>query len=69
MIKVNGFNLYQTKADSVTFNGSHITASILGKEVKIRTIANKNWYDEKHVKVMESVEGLEKAIRDLLEDE
>lgn len=67
MIYVDSSNLLNTKATHVTLNGSYVYATIQGKRTDIRTIAQSNWYDDKHTKVVKAINDLEKALREILE--
>ena len=67
MLKISGFNLMGTCAESVTINGAYISAKLENKElVDIREIEMPEWYDEKHLRVMLAVQKLEDALRDII---
>ena len=67
MLKISGFNLIETCAESVTINGAYISAKLNNKElVSIRDIDMPEWYDEKHLRVMRAIQELEDALRDII---
>ena len=67
MLKLSGFNLLGTSVESITINGAVISAKLNNKElVNIREIEMPTWYDAKHLRVMQAVEELEAALRDII---
>ena len=50
----------------LTINGAHISARINDKPTDVRHPDNIDWYDEKHVIVMNAVHELEKALACIL---